>query len=101
MRRWGLARAAPSLRLPHLHLSLSPREAALLYHTALGCADESASETEQLEKLLWYYPEADLSAARLTRLNLCEARAALSTLLSLSLCASLSSSSQAFCQRLS
>ena len=47
-------------------------EAALLYHTQLGCADESATEEEQLEKVLWYHPESDTPAERLERLSLCE-----------------------------
>ena len=38
----------------------------------LGCIDDTASEEEQYEKILYYYPEDTRIAAQLQRANLCE-----------------------------
>ena len=43
-----------------------------IIHNELACEDESATDVEATEKILYYYPESDDSRARLNHLSLCE-----------------------------
>ena len=43
-----------------------------IIHNELACEDESATDAEATEKILYYHPESDDSRARLNHLSLCE-----------------------------
>ena len=44
----------------------------VIYCGRIACEDESASEVEQLEKVLYYYPPNHIATRRLNHVSLCE-----------------------------
>ena len=53
-------------------LSLSSLKYVFIVHRIMGCDDESATDEEQAEKILYYYPESESLNDQLNKINMVE-----------------------------